>query len=82
MTPVVLTPEQVAEILQVSEDVVRDLKEQGRLPFVQLSRQRWRVPEEALREWLLAEADASLVHLELEHDGVDIPGISGRRGAA
>lgn len=57
--PLVLTPDQVAEILQVSVDVVRALKEQGRLPFVQLTRQRWRVPAMALDQWLREEARAS-----------------------
>lgn len=73
MTPLVATPAQVAEALQVSEDIVRDLKESGRLPFVQLSRQRWAVPWASLSEWLEDEARANTVAAELEADGVDIP---------
>lgn len=80
----VARPQEVADALGCSIDVVYDLKRDGRLPHVMLSRSLWGVPWTALQRWLDDEADASVVHLELEADGADIPGISGRagRGAA
>jgi excisionase family DNA binding protein len=84
MERLVLSPQETAEALGCSIDVVRDLKRAGRLPYVKLGRTLWGVPDSALRRWLDDEADASLVHLELEAAGADIPGVSGRRheGAA
>lgn len=70
MKPLVATPAEVAEALQCSIDVVRDLKQAGRLPHVMLTRTMWGVPWTALQRWLEDEADASVVHLELEADGV------------
>lgn len=76
----VATPEQVSLALGCSIDVVRDLKKAGRLPHIMLTRTMWGVPWTALQRWLDDEADASVVHLELEADGVHV-GIS-PRGAA
>lgn len=81
MTPLIATPAEVAEALQCSIDVVRDLKREGRLPHVMLSRTMWGVPWAALQRWLDDEADASVVHLELEADGVHV-GVTSPRGAA
>lgn len=69
MAPLVATPAEVAEALQCSIDVVRELKQAGRLPHVMLTRTMWGVPWSALERWLQDEADASVVHLELEADG-------------
>lgn len=80
MNPLIATPAEVAEALQCSIDVVRDLKTSGRLPHVMLTRTMWGVPWTALHRWLDNEAEASVVHLELEADGVHI-GVP-RRGAA
>lgn len=79
--PLVATPAQVAEALQCSIDVVRDLKREGRLPHVMLGRTLWGVPWTALQRWLDDEADASVVHLELEADGVH-HGLSHQQGVA
>lgn len=68
----VATPAEVAEALGCSIDVVRDLKAGGRLPHVMLTRTMWGVPWAALRRWLDDEADASVVHAELEADGVHL----------
>lgn len=78
----VATPDEVAEALGCSIDVVRDLKRGGRLPHVMLTRTMWGVPWTTLRRWLEDEAEASVVHLELEADGADVPGISRRAGVA
>lgn len=76
----VATPDEVAIALGCSIDVVRDLKRGGRLPHVMLTRTMWGVPWTALRRWLDDEADASVVHLELEAAGIHV-GITGK-GAA
>lgn len=78
----VATPQEVAEALGVSVDVVRDLKKQGRLPVVQLSRSLWGTPWIALERWLQDEADASVVQLELEADGVHVGVPRRHEGAA
>jgi hypothetical protein len=70
--PLVATPDEVAEALQCSIDIVRDLKAAGRLPHIMLSRTMWGVPWVALQRWLDDEAEASVVHLELEADGVHV----------
>lgn len=82
MSRLVATPGEVAEALGCSIDVVRDLKRDGRLPHVMLTRTMWGVPWTTLHRWLEDEADASVVHLELEAAGADIPGISTRRQGA
>lgn len=66
MRPLIATPAEVAEALQCSIDVVRDLKQSGRLPHVQLSRSMWGVPWSALTRWLDDQADASIAPAELE----------------
>lgn len=80
--PLVATPAEVAEALQCSIDVVRDLKASGRLPHVQLTKVMWGVPWTALQRWLQDEADASVVHLEIEADGVHTGIRYEGRGAA
>lgn len=69
MAALVATPAEVAEALGCSIDVVRDLKQAGRLPHVMLTRTMWGVPWTALQRWLDTEADASLAHLEAERKG-------------
>lgn len=63
------TPQEVADALGCSIDVIRDLKREGRLPHVKLTRTFWAVPWTTLQRWLEDEADASVVHLELEAAG-------------
>lgn len=72
MSDLVATPDEVADALQCSIDVVRDLKKDGRLPHVMLTRVMWVVPWRALRDWLYEEANASVLHAELEADGVHL----------
>lgn len=79
MSDLVATPDEVADALHCSIDVVRDLKKDGRLPHVMLTRVMWVVPWQALRDWLADEANASVLHARLEADGVHI-GLP--RGAA
>jgi hypothetical protein len=63
------TPAQVAEALEVSEDIVRELKAAGRgFPYVPISRQRWVVPWAALHRWLEEEAARTG-----GHNGSEIP---------
>lgn len=71
-SPLVATPLEVADALQCSIDVVRDLKRSGRLPYIQLTKAMWAVPWAALNEWLATEAHASMIHAELQADGVAI----------
>jgi excisionase family DNA binding protein len=49
--PDVLTPAQAAELLQVSEDEVVELAEQGKLPGRRIG-ERWRFSRPALIAWL------------------------------
>lgn len=61
MSDLIATPEEVAEALHCSIDVIRDMRAAGRLPHVMLTRSKWVVPWQALREWLDDEAHASIV---------------------
>lgn len=81
MSRLVATPAEVADALGCSIDVVRALKQAGRLPHIMLTRTMWGVPWAVLERWLQDEADASVVHLELEADGAHT-GLDHRRGAA
>lgn len=49
--PDVLTPEQLAELLQVDEKTVRSLAAKGELPGRKLGRE-WRFSRQAVLEWL------------------------------
>jgi excisionase family DNA binding protein len=49
--PDVLTPEQLAELLQVDEKTIRSLAAKGELPGRKLGRE-WRFSREAVLEWL------------------------------
>jgi hypothetical protein len=79
VSDLVATPDQVAEALHCSIDVVRDLKRDGRLPHVMLTRVMWVVPWVALQGWL--EDDMSTLHAELAADGVEV-GLPKRKGVA
>jgi excisionase family DNA binding protein len=50
-TPEVLTPAQLAELLQVDEDVVVELAEQGELPGRKVG-EKWRFSRTAVLAWL------------------------------
>ena len=56
----VMTIEQAAEYLQVTEEALRALLQSGELPAVRLDGDEWRVPRGALAEWLRAAAYANL----------------------
>jgi excisionase family DNA binding protein len=56
--PDVLTPAQAAQLLQVDEDAVLALAEEGRLPGRRIG-DEWRFARAALVEWLSAEPEAT-----------------------
>jgi excisionase family DNA binding protein len=56
--PEVLTPAQAAELLQVDEDAVLALADEGRLPGRRIGGQ-WRFSRAALVEWLSGAADGA-----------------------
>ena len=56
MSALVGTPAQVAQALETTEECVRWLKDECGLPFVMINRQSWRVPWNALDQWLASQA--------------------------
>ena len=56
--PEVLTPGQAAQLLQVDEDAVLALAEEGRLPGRRIG-EEWRFARAALVEWLSGAPDAA-----------------------
>jgi excisionase family DNA binding protein len=56
--PDVLTPAQAAQLLQVDEDAVLALAEEGRLPGRRIGGE-WRFARAALVEWLSGEPEAT-----------------------
>jgi excisionase family DNA binding protein len=55
-TPEVLTPAQLAELLQVDEDAVVELAEQGELPARKVG-EEWRFSRSAILAWLAQEQE-------------------------
>jgi excisionase family DNA binding protein len=66
MSELIYTPAELAEQLGVSDQTIRRLTAEGRLPHVRLSRQRVIYPKKQIDEWLAAESGASTVLYELE----------------
>lgn len=52
----ILTVRQAAELLQASEETVRDWLRRGRIPGRRVGRS-WRISEEALLDWLGANGE-------------------------
>lgn len=50
--PLLLTPLQVAVLLQVDRHVVYGLMHSGQLPFLPLGERRLRIPLRAVEEWI------------------------------
>jgi excisionase family DNA binding protein len=75
---------QVAERLQVAEDTVKNLIDEGRMPHVRLAPRTIRIVWRELEQWLADESHASTVLAELEADGADtgFDHRRRRRGAA
>lgn len=66
VSDLVWTPAELAEQFGVSEQLIRDLLAEGRIPHVRLSPQRRIIPKAALNEWLADEARSSTLMAELE----------------
>lgn len=81
MSDLVFTPAELADQLGICLQTVRRLTDEGRVPHVRLSAQRVVYPKRQIEQWLDDEAHASTILFELEADGADVPGFSGR-GAA
>lgn len=82
MSDLVYTPAELAQHFRCDLRIVEQLIGEGRIPHVRLSPRKVVIPKVQLEQWLADEAHASTIIWELEHDGADIPGISGRRGVA
>ena len=63
-TPVLLTPNEVAELLRTSRKAIYSMVERGQLPGVIRIGRRVLVREEALLDWLRQKSTASLERLQ------------------
>ena len=63
-TPVLLTPNEVAELLRTSRKAIYSMVERGQLPGVVRIGRRVLVREEALLDWLRQKSTASLERLQ------------------
>ncbi len=63
-TPVLLTPNEVAELLRTSRKAIYSMVERGQLPGIIRIGRRVLVREEALLDWLRQKSTASLERLQ------------------
>jgi excisionase family DNA binding protein len=63
-TPVLLTPNEVAELLRTSRKAIYSMVERGQLPGVIRIGRRVLLREEALLDWLRQKSTASLERLQ------------------
>jgi excisionase family DNA binding protein len=63
-TPVLLTPNEVAELLRTSRKAIYSMGERGQLPGIVRIGRRVLVREEALLDWLRQKSTASLERLQ------------------
>jgi excisionase family DNA binding protein len=50
--PILLTADEVAEVMRLSRATVHRMLAKGELPVVKLTERRWRVPYGALQGWV------------------------------
>jgi excisionase family DNA binding protein len=62
--PVLLTPNEVAEILRTSRKAIYSMVERGQLPGIVRIGRRLLLREEALLDWLRQKSTASLERLQ------------------
>ena len=63
-TPVLLTPNEVAELLRTSRKAIYSMVERGQLPGIVRIGRRVLVREDALLDWLRQKSTASLERLQ------------------
>ena len=63
-TPVLLTPNEVAELLRTSRKAIYSMVERGQLPGIVRIGRRVLVLEDALLDWLRQKSTASLERLQ------------------
>ena len=63
-TPVLLTPNEVAELLRTSRKAIYSMAERGQLPGIVRIGRRLLVREDALLDWLRQRSTASLERLQ------------------
>jgi excisionase family DNA binding protein len=63
-TPVLLTPNEVAELLRTSRKAIHSMVERGQLPGIVRIGRRVLVREDALLDWLRQKSTASLERLQ------------------
>lgn len=73
-----LTPQQVAQMLQVDDKIISQWLEEKKLPAVKIGTV-WRIEEERLQNYLKKELDKNIEEKYADYEDMDVP-KKGRRG--